>query len=76
MVLCVLLDGHIHTHLITELNSHNVRNKKYWNKEWSKHPLFLHGLGSSVDRWTDIPQVLSRYYQSVTIDLIGFVGTA
>jgi 2-hydroxy-6-oxonona-2,4-dienedioate hydrolase len=58
-----------------KLNSHNVRYKEYGNKDASKHLLFIHGLGSSSDRWVDIPEALSRYYHSIAVDLIGFGGT-
>ena len=34
--------------------------------------VFLHGLGSSADRWLDIPLALSLYYHVVAVDLPGF----
>ncbi|MDQ4074074.1 MAG: alpha/beta hydrolase [Thermoproteota archaeon] len=34
--------------------------------------LFIHGLGSSSERWLDIPFALSRYYHTISVDLIGF----
>jgi pimeloyl-ACP methyl ester carboxylesterase len=37
--------------------------------------LFIHGLGSSADRWLDIPDALSKYYHTIAIDLIGFGGS-
>ena len=37
-----------------------------------KHVLFLHGLGSSSIVWRDIPDALSEYFHTITIDLIGF----
>ena len=41
-----------------------------------KNVLFIHGLGSSSDRWLDIPDALSRYYYPiVAVDLIGFGGS-
>ena len=39
------------------------------------HPesiVFIHGLGSSADRWLDIPLALSLQYHSVAVDLPGF----
>lgn len=36
-----------------------------------KHVLFIHGLGSSSHRWIDIPEALSKYFHTVTVDLIG-----
>src|SRR6187431_2397676 len=42
----------------------------------NKHILFIHGLGSSADRWLDIPDALSRYFHPiVAVDLIGFGGS-
>jgi 2-hydroxy-6-oxonona-2,4-dienedioate hydrolase len=40
-----------------------------------RHILFIHGLGSSVDRWLDIPDALSMYYHTIAVDLIGFGGS-
>jgi pimeloyl-ACP methyl ester carboxylesterase len=37
--------------------------------------LFIHGLGSSADRWLDIPDALSLYYHTLAIDLPGFGGS-
>ena len=37
--------------------------------------MFIHGLGSSSDRWIDIPEAFSRHYHSVAVDLIGFGGS-
>ena len=37
-----------------------------------KHVLFIHGLGSSSLAWRDIPDALSHYFHTITIDLIGF----
>lgn len=39
------------------------------------HPdsvVFIHGLGSSADRWLDIPLALSLQYHTVALDLPGF----
>jgi len=36
-----------------------------------EHVLFIHGLGSSSQRWVDIPEALSRYFHTITVDLIG-----
>lgn len=40
-----------------------------------RHILFIHGLGSSADRWLDIPDALSNYYHTIAVDLIGFGGS-
>ena len=46
------------------------------NSSKKKNVLFIHGLGSSSDRWLDIPDALSRYYYPiVAVDLIGFGGS-
>jgi len=37
--------------------------------------LFIHGLGSSAERWLDIPDALSLYFHTVAIDLPGFGGS-
>jgi pimeloyl-ACP methyl ester carboxylesterase len=34
--------------------------------------VFIHGLGSSADRWLDIPLALSLHYRTIAIDLPGF----
>ena len=39
---------------------------------YDKHILFIHGLGSSAERWLDIPEALSNYYHTIAVDLIGF----
>lgn len=41
-------------------------------REDSDSILFIHGLGSSADRWLDIPLGLGLYYHTVAIDLPGF----
>jgi 2-hydroxy-6-oxonona-2,4-dienedioate hydrolase len=43
--------------------------------ERRKHLLFIHGLGSSSDRWLDIPEALSLYFHTIAIDLPGFGGS-
>jgi 2-hydroxy-6-oxonona-2,4-dienedioate hydrolase len=37
--------------------------------------LFIHGLGSSADRWLDIPDALSLYFHTLAVDLPGFGGS-
>lgn len=43
--------------------------------EKRQHLLFIHGLGSSADRWLDIPDALSLYFHTLAIDLPGFGGS-
>ena len=45
--------------------------KEYGDSK-NKHVLFIHGLGSSSLVWRDIPDALSQYFHTITIDLIGF----
>src|SRR5919112_5083952 len=40
-----------------------------------KNILFIHGLGSSAERWLDIPEALSLYFHTLAIDLPGFGGS-
>jgi pimeloyl-ACP methyl ester carboxylesterase len=40
-----------------------------------KRILFIHGLGSSAERWLDIPDALSLYFHTLAIDLPGFGGS-
>lgn len=37
-----------------------------------RHVLFIHGLGSSADRWLGIPDVLSTNFHTIALDLPGF----
>lgn len=54
----------------------NIRYREFGeNDGTSKHLLFIHGLGSSLDRWIDIPEAFSRHYHTVAVDLIGFGGS-
>ena len=61
--------------LNVNINNFNIRYKEYGKSQEQKHLLFLHGLGSSSDRWADIPEALSRYFHSISVDLIGFGGS-
>lgn len=50
---------------------HKLRYDEY-GKGKNNHILFIHGLGSSSIIWRDIPEALSEYFHTITIDLIGF----
>ena len=50
----------------------NIRYREFGESRGSKRLLFLHGLGSSSDRWVDLPEASSRHYHTVAVDLIGF----
>ena len=41
-------------------------------KEKDRHILFIHGLGSSSDRWLGIPDALSENFHTIALDLPGF----
>lgn len=54
----------------------NIRYREFGEFSGTyKHLLFLHGLGSSSDRWIDFPEAFSRHYHTVAVDLIGFGGS-
>jgi len=40
-----------------------------------KYVLFIHGLGASSVSWRDIPYALSKYFHTITVDLVGFGGS-
>jgi 2-hydroxy-6-oxonona-2,4-dienedioate hydrolase len=50
-------------------------NENDVDRERQQHLLFIHGLGSSADRWLDIPDALSLYFHTLAIDLPGFGGS-
>jgi pimeloyl-ACP methyl ester carboxylesterase len=46
-----------------------------YGENQNKHVLFIHGLGSSSVAWRDIPYALSKYFHTITVDLVGFGGS-
>jgi pimeloyl-ACP methyl ester carboxylesterase len=56
------------------VNGANIRYTQY-GEDKHKHVLFIHGLGSSLIGWRDIPQALSPYVHTIAVDLIGFGGS-
>jgi pimeloyl-ACP methyl ester carboxylesterase len=46
--------------------------EEYGDPTNNKHVLFIHGLGDSSATWSDIPDALSKYFHTITVDLIGF----
>jgi len=65
-----------------EYNNHRMRIRYLESDNNSKHIMqarhilvFIHGLGSSAERWLDIPDALSLYYHTLAIDLPGFGGS-
>ena len=53
------------------LNGLKIRYNEYGQGN-DRNVLFIHGLGSSADRWLDIPNVLSENLHTIAIDLPGF----
>ena len=53
------------------LNGMKIRYLEYGTAH-HRYVLFIHGLGSSADRWLDIPSVLSAKFHTIAIDLPGF----
>ncbi|MDH3657294.1 MAG: alpha/beta hydrolase [Nitrosopumilus sp.] len=41
-------------------------------KRNDRHILFIHGLGSSADRWANLPDALSANFHTISLDLPGF----
>ena len=61
--------------MLNDFQIRYLKSEKH-NGSKKKNILFIHGLGSSSDRWMDIPDALSRYfYPIVAVDLIGFGGS-
>ena len=52
-------------------NGLKIRYNEFGQKN-DKHLLFIHGLGSSADRWLDIPNTLSEKFHIIALDLPGF----
>ena len=62
--------------IFTNVGGHKIRYFESKIKDKEKKLLFIHGLGSSSDRWLDIPEALSRYFHTIAVDLIGFGESA
>jgi pimeloyl-ACP methyl ester carboxylesterase len=43
-----------------------------YGSDKEQYMLFIHGLGSSSIIWRDIPEALSRYFNTIAVDLVGF----
>jgi 2-hydroxy-6-oxonona-2,4-dienedioate hydrolase len=60
--------------ILNDFHIRYLKSEKH-NSSKKKNILFIHGLGSSSDRWGDIPDALSKYFHPiVAVDLIGFGG--
>jgi 2-hydroxy-6-oxonona-2,4-dienedioate hydrolase len=67
-----LQDNNHHQLRIRYLDSHNKGKEIHRSQHLL---LFIHGLGSSAERWLDIPDALSLYFHTIAIDLPGFGGS-
>ena len=61
--------------IFAKVGDYKIRYFESKVKEREKNLLFIHGLGSSSDRWLDIPEALSKYFHTIAVDLIGFGGS-
>jgi pimeloyl-ACP methyl ester carboxylesterase len=59
---------------VTNVNGHKIFYSESKNRE-KKHVLFIHGIGASLVGWRDIPDALSEYFHTISVDLIGFGGS-
>src|SRR5215207_7286016 len=60
---------------LIDVNGYNIRYLLYTNMKASckKSTLvLLHGIGASADRWSDVSPTLSKYYQLIIPDIVGF----
>ena len=60
---------------LIDVNNYNIRYLHYTNKATSikKNTLvLLHGIGASADRWSNVLPTLSKYYNLIVPDIIGF----
>ena len=56
---------------MASLNGLKIRYRES-GKGNDRHILFIHGLGSSSDRWLGIPDALSANFHTIALDLPGF----
>lgn len=56
------------------VNGYTISYSESKNRD-RKHILFLHGLGTSLLGWRDIPDALSEQFHTISVDLIGFGGS-
>jgi 2-hydroxy-6-oxonona-2,4-dienedioate hydrolase len=60
---------------LIEVNGYTVRYLRYANLKASPKKgtlVLLHGIGASADRWLCVASTLSRYYQLIIPDIVGF----
>ena len=61
--------------IFKKVGDYKIRYFESKVKDREKNLLFIHGLGSSSERWLDIPEALSTYFHTLAVDLIGFGGS-
>ena len=59
---------------VANVNGHKIFYSESKNRE-KQHVLFIHGIGASLVGWRDIPDALSEYFHTISVDLIGFGGS-
>src|ERR671920_1017342 len=60
---------------LVDVNGYNVRFLHYSNKNIPRNKttiVLLHGIGASADRWSSICPALSKYYELIIPDIVGF----
>jgi 2-hydroxy-6-oxonona-2,4-dienedioate hydrolase len=60
---------------LIDVDGYNIRYLHYTNMKASPKNstlVLLHGIGASADRWSDVSPTLSKYYQLIIPDIVGF----
>jgi 2-hydroxy-6-oxonona-2,4-dienedioate hydrolase len=63
--------------MLLDVNGYNIRylrnaNMKNGDSRRKEILVLLHGLGASADRWSYVSPTLSKYYQLIIPDIVGF----
>jgi 2-hydroxy-6-oxonona-2,4-dienedioate hydrolase len=60
---------------LIDVNGYTIRYLHYTNLKASRKKgtlVLLHGIGASADRWSNVAPTLSKYYQLIIPDIVGF----
>lgn len=60
---------------LVDVNGYNIRFLHYLDKNISTNKsilVLLHGIGASADRWSYVSPALSKYFQLIIPDIVGF----
>jgi 2-hydroxy-6-oxonona-2,4-dienedioate hydrolase len=60
---------------LVDVNGYNIRFLHYSKKNFSTSKnvlVLLHGIGASADRWSYVTPTLSKYFQLIIPDIVGF----